>query len=100
MQSRPSHLISSRFLLILSSFLHLDFHNVAFLEIFFPEPCDAVSAFNDRVSIAGHLKDSELARIWKEAVTPLRIFFSVKSIRRIEDLNCKLYIVQHFEGSG
>jgi hypothetical protein len=78
MQSMPFYLIASRFLLMLSSFVDLEFQNVSFLEISFPEPHKTVSALDDRVAMIGQLMDIELARIWKEAVTPLRSFFQLE----------------------
>jgi hypothetical protein len=58
--------------------VRLEFQDVAFLEIFFPEPHDALNALDDRVSMAGQPMDSELARIWKEAITTLRSFFQLQ----------------------
>ena len=99
MQSRPFLLISSRFLLILSSFEHLDFQDVTFLEIFLPQPYDALIALDDSVSKVGQLMDSELARNWKETVTPL-LNFSVTSLRRIEDTNCTVYVDRYLKDKG
>jgi hypothetical protein len=50
---------------------------------------DAFSVLDDRTLNVGQLIGSELERIWKEMVTPLCCFFSVRSVRKIQDMNCK-----------